>query len=840
MYVQSVARLENQSILKPGNKEIGIHVISGLGEKVEKPSRGTTVKLISSNEKTYIYGKNYSQSIRKGSSVTVEKSTELKLVNNIETAENILKNSVKILIDVQLNYMKNVIPVKLEKVADYRINLLTKDYQAIWNEFGAKIMRAENEKMSCRDRLIRESMARNIGYMEAVDICLSDSKKEKTIVPMNLYNLDGSEDKFYEDYLAYVKTPAEDRLVSTTSEETPSQTSMNGLAVVNNAGEISTEKRWLVLDNNNSYNNLRHIEICGEKGIRIINNEKELILSVKNYFLSQSLSLGIPLIRVNDWMISSTVAKNGLIQTEWWKEISKELISEKKVNNILSKQSLELISKSKEVENYLKTDTKFVKNEMLETCRETEICKNDANENNSTLTTDNKNSYDRSTNLSDKIDNDYLFKETEMIELETIDLETINLDMVEKEIIKMDSDLLIGEYDHSWMESNLFDETKLSVDEELKVLVQSIYPEEVVVCNETEIVKEVDVPLVVGSYFDNLYNAADGLLAKDQSEREIMILKGINEYLDGIYNNCGQSNFESEVVAENFEAAAEGMKAIHSTNQHRLSEVQETYDKAFDQLIESHGFIKDTRDNNVIYQEREYVLDILKTDDYNYKEVGILSLKKDEEVKYGNKWGYTFGFAESRFDYENVLTFGESFKEARSFKGFKVNSSNKSDKHEIRNSKMKFELEYTTQHQGSALELERNYINDSKLLSYNVNLDKILSKRLYSNIKMDMREHNKSNPEYGYTARIEKVKGRSALELNSKERKYYGVMGEFSKEAYSREMKSTHLGGELGCYRNFGYSHGKSGKRKINEAIETDSWYNLVIPMENAHFEEVM
>ena len=348
-----------------------------------------------------------------------------------------------------------------------------------------------------------------------------------------------------------------------------------------------------------------------------------------------------------------------------------------------------------------------------------------------------------------------------------------------------------------------------------------------------EIAKQPYAYIVTGSQFDNLYNGMDSLLAQDQDGigNDSKMLTQMNAYLDNIYNQQGEAAFSRETSR----VLAEMRGDVYTTIQQRMNNIQSAFDSAHEDLINSYNFTRDTGKYSVIYQQGSYRDKTLGVDDYDYRVQGLLYMNEFEGRNYGNKWGYSLGFAVSRFDFDDAPTYGDDSKEDVYSIRAGIHKVTSLDEDDTWNLITKLEVGYNKHETERTLELDNVYTNKGKFDSYNVSLDNRLSKTLYRSNSKELKLYGDLNMEYGQVNGFtEKAKGNSGLELKIDNRDYYsieaalGVQG--STRAYLGKKMSVKLVGDLSYGYDFGNTYDKKVKAKV--AGGTEDWYNLIRPEE--------
>ena len=338
--------------------------------------------------------------------------------------------------------------------------------------------------------------------------------------------------------------------------------------------------------------------------------------------------------------------------------------------------------------------------------------------------------------------------------------------------------------------------------------------------------------LVSGDQFDNLYNGVDSLLALDQAGtgNASNVLKDLNAYLDNIYRTQGEDAFASEANR----TMAEMRGDIYSTIQTRMQKVQGAFDNSFNELLISDNFTRDTGKYSVIYQQGDFKDKTLGIDDYDYRVQGLLYMKENEGRKFGNKWGYSLGFAVSRFDFDDAPTFNDKSKEDVYSVRTGVHNVHSFGEDDTVRLVSRFELGYNRHKSERTLELDRVYKNEAKYNSYQVTFDNKLEKDFYRSLTTTIKGYAGLNLEYGYVEGFkESAKGDSSIELGVKSNDYFSVVGEVGVSATKRvhlgKKMSMKLVGDLAYGHEFGNNYDRN-KAKVDKG--TEGYYSLIKPAE--------
>ncbi|RGY57786.1 autotransporter-associated N-terminal domain-containing protein, partial [Fusobacterium ulcerans] len=222
--------------------------------------------------------------------------------------------------------------------------------------------------------------------------------------------------------------------------------------------------------------------------------------------------------------------------------------------------------------------------------------------------------------------------------------------------------------------------------------------------------------LVIGEQFDALYKGLDNILKNSGgSGRDAEILKGLNEYLEGL----PADQFERETSLK----LAETRGDIYATIQGRMQDINRAFDNSFYELESSYNMTKDSSKYSVIYTDGNYKDSTLGIDDYDYKVMGLLYMKEKEGTEYGSKYGYTIGFAGSKFDFDD----GGSKEDVYSLRVGAHRVKNLSEEHKV-SWLSRIELGYNRHIAKRKLNLQETFENKGEYNTYSVALDNRLTK----------------------------------------------------------------------------------------------------------------
>jgi hypothetical protein len=346
------------------------------------------------------------------------------------------------------------------------------------------------------------------------------------------------------------------------------------------------------------------------------------------------------------------------------------------------------------------------------------------------------------------------------------------------------------------------------------------------------VLKEAYSSLVIGDQFAALYDGLDSILRQEKLEGSGSsgVLKGLNAYLDNIYQTSGSE--KSEFYKEMARTLAETRGDVYSTIQQRMQNIQSAFDGSFNELLDSYNSTKDAGKYSVIFKQGNYRDDTIGIDDYDYRVQGLYYMKEKEGRNYGSKWGYSLGFAVSRFDFDDAPTYGDKSKEdvysVRAGVHFVKNFNDEDSFRFI----SRLEAGYNRHETERTLELDKIYKNEGKYDSYQVTFDNKLEKTLLRTMTSKVDIYAGLNVEYGKFGKFtESAKGDSGLMLDLSGHDYFSVQPEIGfkgeKRIYIGNKISARFSGSVAYAHELGDNY-KNNKARISEG--TEGTYNLSQP----------
>ena len=334
------------------------------------------------------------------------------------------------------------------------------------------------------------------------------------------------------------------------------------------------------------------------------------------------------------------------------------------------------------------------------------------------------------------------------------------------------------------------------------------------------------------SQFKNLYDGLDEILYSDPTgtSKDSLVLKGLNEYLETIYASSGTEAFNAEASRTISETRGD----VYGTIQKRMQTIQKSFDGSFEELLSSYNTTKDSGKFSVMYTRGDYKDDTLGVDEYDYSIQGLLYMKEFEGRNFGNKWGYTLGFAVSKFDFDDGPTYGSKSKEdVYSLRTGIHNVKNFNEEDSLR-LVSRLELGYNRHETTRVLELDKVYKNKGKYDTYQVTLDNRLEKTVYRSMTSKVDLFAGLNLEYGI---VNSFSESGSLALKVKDNDYFSIQPEIGIKAEKRSYLGSKLSVKLYAEGSYAYELGDNYDRNKAKISSVDSeWYNLIKPEDEEGF----
>ena len=328
--------------------------------------------------------------------------------------------------------------------------------------------------------------------------------------------------------------------------------------------------------------------------------------------------------------------------------------------------------------------------------------------------------------------------------------------------------------------------------------------------------------LTIGEQFDAMDKGLDNILKNSGgSGRDAEILKGLNEYLDGL----AADQFERETSQKLSEFRGD----IYATIQGRMQDINRAFDNSFYELESSYNLTKDSSKYSVIYTDGNYKDSTLGIDDYDYKVMGLLYMKEKEGTEYGSKYGYTIGFAGSKFDFDD----GGSKEDVYSLRVGAHRVKNLSEEHKV-SWLSRIELGYNRHIAKRKLKLDKTYENKGEYNTYSVAFDNRLTKVIYTDLSRQLDVYADLDLEYGKIDDFKESAGsKGGLEVQIKDNDYLSAQAGAGVKASQRIYAGNDISVKVTADVKYAYEFGDNydgNKARLKNGEE--GYYSLITPEE--------
>ncbi|WP_339010142.1 autotransporter-associated N-terminal domain-containing protein [Fusobacterium varium] len=328
--------------------------------------------------------------------------------------------------------------------------------------------------------------------------------------------------------------------------------------------------------------------------------------------------------------------------------------------------------------------------------------------------------------------------------------------------------------------------------------------------------------LTIGEQFDAMDKGLDNILKNSGgSGRDAEILKGLNEYLDGLPSD----QFERETSQKLSEFRGD----IYATIQGRMQDINQAFDNSFYELESSYNLTKDSSKYSVIYTDGKYRDSTLGIDEYDYKVMGLLYMKEKEGAEYGSKYGYTIGFAGSKFDFDD----GGSKEDVYSLRVGVHRVKNLSEEHKV-SWLSRIELGYNRHIAKRKLNLHETFENKGEYNTYSVALDNRLTKVIYTDLSRQLDVYADLDLEYGKIDDFKESAGsKGGLEVQIKDNDYLSAQAGAGVKASQRIYAGNDISVKVTADVKYAYEFGDNydgNKARLKNGEE--GYYSLITPEE--------
>ena len=328
--------------------------------------------------------------------------------------------------------------------------------------------------------------------------------------------------------------------------------------------------------------------------------------------------------------------------------------------------------------------------------------------------------------------------------------------------------------------------------------------------------------LTIGKQFDAMDKGLDNILKNSGGKgRDADILKGLNHYLEGTAKN--------KFTGEASKKLAEFRGDIYATIQGRMQDINRAFDNSFYELETSYNLTKDSSKYSVIYTDGNYRDSTLGIDDYDYKVMGLLYMKEKEGTEYGSKYGYTLGFAGSKFDFDD----GGSKEDVYSLRAGVHRVKNLSDVHKV-SWLSRIELGYNRHIAKRKLNLHKTYENKGEYNTYSVAFDNRVTKVIYTDLSRQLDVYADLDLEYGKVDEFKESAGsKGGLEVQIKDNDYLSAQLGAGVKASQRIYAGNDVSVKVTADVKYAYELGDNydgNKARLKNGGE--GYYSLITPEE--------
>ncbi|MHD0316790.1 autotransporter-associated N-terminal domain-containing protein [Fusobacterium sp. THCT1E2] len=338
--------------------------------------------------------------------------------------------------------------------------------------------------------------------------------------------------------------------------------------------------------------------------------------------------------------------------------------------------------------------------------------------------------------------------------------------------------------------------------------------------NDLVIVKRPYADITIGEQFDALDKGLDNILSNSNGiGRDAEILKDLNVYLEGLRG----IEFERETSRTLSEIRGD----IYSTIQGRMQDINEAFENSFSELESSYNFSKNSYKLGVINVDGDYKDSTLGIDDYDYNVKGFIFMKEKEGRKVGNKYGYTIGFAGTKFEFDD----GGSKEDVYSLRAGTHMVNNLNENYRI-NLLSRIELGYNRHLAKRKIELNKIYENEADYNTYELHVNNKLSKNIYKDKTGELELYTNLDIEYGKVKGFtEDARKEGGLEVKVSDNDYLstqlgvGIRG--NHRIYINNNIALKASGEMKYVHEMGENY-EGNKAKLKSGNE--DYYKLITP----------
>ena len=258
-----------------------------------------------------------------------------------------------------------------------------------------------------------------------------------------------------------------------------------------------------------------------------------------------------------------------------------------------------------------------------------------------------------------------------------------------------------------------------------------------------------------------------------------------------------------------------------------MQDINRAFDNSFYELESSYNLTKDSSKYSIIYTDGNYKDSTLGIDDYDYKVMGVLYMKEKEGAEYGSKYGYTLGFAGSKFKFDD----GGSKEDVYSLRAGVHNVKNLSDEHKV-SLLSRVELGYNRHLAKRKIELNKTYENKADYNTYSVSIDNKLSKTIYTDLSSQLDIYTDLELEYGKVGKFkERAGSNGGLEVQIKDNDYFSAQLGAGIKAHQKVYAGSDISVKLTGDVKYAYELGENydgNKARLKNGGE--GYYSLITP----------
>lgn len=319
--------------------------------------------------------------------------------------------------------------------------------------------------------------------------------------------------------------------------------------------------------------------------------------------------------------------------------------------------------------------------------------------------------------------------------------------------------------------------------------------------------------VISGNEFDSLGDGLDSVLGKNENQKDVEALKNLNSYLDSLSG----INFEKESERSIKEVRGD----IYSNIQDRINDIENAFNLSFDEMNSSYNKTKDTDKYSVIYSGGHFKdSDINSNYDYDVK--GLMYMRDIDGQVYGEKHGYSLGFAVSDFNFENSSSKEKVYSLRSGLHNVKPFMNNKVSLLTT------FDITYNRHKSEREMLLDRKYKNVGRINSYKVDFENKLSKTIYRDLESEFSIYTALD--FGYE-KIGAFNESGTLALRVHDNDFFSTKGKVGLRGYKRFYIGNGIA--LKPLSTIEYSYEFGNVYSANEAKLRDSsmnYYDLPCP----------